>query len=49
MQRIEGYVPLIGPIITLTLKIMSFVTDKIMKNWFSNKFGFQLIVKGVKA
>jgi ubiquinone/menaquinone biosynthesis C-methylase UbiE len=48
MQRIEGYLPILGPIITQTLYLSAFVFDKFAANWFSNQFGIQIIAKGVK-
>jgi len=47
MQRIEGYLPIIGPIITQLLYLTAFIMDKLTNNWFSNLFGIQLVAKGV--
>jgi hypothetical protein len=48
MQRIEGYLPVIGPIIAQLLYLTAFVIDKFTNNWFSNQFGIQIVAKGVK-
>jgi ubiquinone/menaquinone biosynthesis C-methylase UbiE len=48
MQRIEGYLPLLGPIITQILYLSAFVVDKFTNNWFSDQFGIQLVAKGTK-
>lgn len=48
MQRIEGYLPVIGPIITQLLYLTAYLVDKVTKNWFSNQFGIQIVAKGVK-
>jgi len=48
MQRIEGYLPLLGPIITQGLYLSAFVIDKFTNNWFSDQFGIQLVAKGTK-
>jgi SAM-dependent methyltransferase len=48
MQRIEGYLPLLGPIITQILYLSAFVIDKFANDWFSNQFGIQLVAKGTK-
>jgi SAM-dependent methyltransferase len=48
MQRIEGYLPIIGPIITQILYLSAFIFDRFAANWFSNQFGIQIIAKGVK-
>jgi ubiquinone/menaquinone biosynthesis C-methylase UbiE len=48
MQRIEGYVPIIGPIITQLIKLTAFLSDRISNNWFSDQFGIQIVAKGTK-
>lgn len=48
MQRIEGYLPVIGPIIAQLLYLTAFLIDPITNNWFSNQFGIQIVAKGVK-
>jgi ubiquinone/menaquinone biosynthesis C-methylase UbiE len=48
MQRIEGYLPILGPIITQLLYLTAFLADKISNNWFSNQFGIQIVAKGTK-
>jgi len=49
MQRIEGYLPVIGAIITQLINLIAFLSDKVTNKRFSNKFGFQLVARGVKA
>jgi SAM-dependent methyltransferase len=48
MQRIEGYLPLLGPIIAQLMYLMAFAVDRFTNNWFSNQFGIQIVAKGVK-
>lgn len=48
MQRIEGYVPLFGPIIAQLLYVTAYVADRFTNNRFSNQFGIQIVAKGVK-
>jgi hypothetical protein len=48
MQRIEGYLPVLGPIITQVLYLTAFLVDKVTNNWFSNQFGIQIVAKGIK-
>jgi hypothetical protein len=48
MQRIEGYLPILGPIITQLIYLTAFLVDKVTNNWFSNQFGIQIVAKGVK-
>jgi len=48
MQRIEGYLPILGPIIAQLLYLKAFILDRFMNNWFSNQYGIQIVAKGVK-
>ena len=48
MQRIEGYVPLLGPILAQLMYLTAFIVDRFTGNWFSNTFGIQIVAKGVK-
>ncbi len=48
MHRIEGYLPVIGPIITQLFYLSAFIVDKVTNNWFSNQFGIQIVAKGIK-
>ncbi len=48
MQRIEGYLPILGPIITQFIKLTAFLVDKPTNNWFSDQFGIQIVAKGTK-
>jgi SAM-dependent methyltransferase len=48
MQRIEGYLPLFGPIIAQLMYLLAFLIDPISNHWFSNQFGIQIVAKGTK-
>jgi SAM-dependent methyltransferase len=47
MRRINGH-PLLGGLITRLIEFTEFIVDRSLNNRFSDKFGFQLIVKGAK-